>query len=159
MKLLNKAVDGLCKLVMGSSAAIVLVITFAQVVCRYVLKSPLPWSQDVLRLAFTYLVFWGAAWCTKEKGHLNVDVVLTMMKPKVRLFVEFFINLVLVVFFILMIYQGYKFAVTGLTQKAPYLPIPMTCYYASIPTAGLLMLYYMVQILFEQVKEMFKKEG
>ena len=58
-----------------------------------------------------------------------------------------------------MIYQGYKFAITGLTQKAPYLPIPMTCYYASIPTAGVLMLYYMVQILFEQVKETFKKEG
>ena len=75
MKLLNLMVDSGTKLVMGISAIAVLVVTFAQVLFRYVLKSPLPWSQDVLRLAFTYLVFWGAAWCVREKGHLNVDVV------------------------------------------------------------------------------------
>lgn len=67
MKLLNLMVDSGTKLVMGISAIAVLVVTFAQVLFRYVLKSPLPWSQDVLRLAFTYLVFWGAAWCVREK--------------------------------------------------------------------------------------------
>ena len=81
------------------------------------------------------------------------------MKPKLRNIVELLINLVLVCFFVLMIKQGINFAITGLTQKAPYLPIPMTCYYASIPSAGALMLYYMVQILFGQVKDLFKKEG
>ena len=51
MKLLNLMVDSGTKLVMGVSAIAVLVVTFAQVLFRYVLKSPLPWSQDVLRLA------------------------------------------------------------------------------------------------------------
>ena len=32
---------------------LVFVITFLQVICRFVLKSPLPWSTDILRLAFT----------------------------------------------------------------------------------------------------------
>ena len=88
MKLLNLMVDSGTKLVMGVSAIAVLVVTFAQVLFRYVLKSPLPWSQDVLRLAFTYLVFWGAAWCVREKGHLNVDVVLTAIPVRLRAAVE-----------------------------------------------------------------------
>lgn len=53
MKQLNLIVDWVVRLVMGLSALTVFGITFAQVVCRYVLKSPLPWSQDILRLGFT----------------------------------------------------------------------------------------------------------
>ena len=47
-------VDKITKAVMGISAIVVFVITFLQVLCRFVLKSPLPWSTDILRLAF----FW-----------------------------------------------------------------------------------------------------
>lgn len=153
MKLLNQVVDNITKLVMGISAMVVFLITFAQVVCRYVLKSPLPWSTDILRLAFTYLVFWGAAWCVKTRGHLNVDVVLTAIPVKARRFVELAINLVLCGFFIFLIIYGVEFAKTGLTQMTSYLPIPMTVYYLSIPSAAALMLFYMVQIIFEEIRD------
>lgn len=159
MEFLNRIINNLTKLVMAVSAFVVFLITFLQVICRYVLKSPLPWSQDVLRLAFTYMVFWGAAWCVREKGHLNVDAVLTMLSRKVRCAVELVINVVLCAFFLFLIIYGVKFAESGLTQTAPYLPIPMTLYYASIPSAAVLMLIYMVQILAEQVKDLFGKEG
>ena len=158
MKLLNLMVDSGTKLVMGISAIAVLVVTFAQVLFRYVLKSALPWSQDVLRLAFTYLVFWGAAWCVREKGHLNVDVVLTAIPVRLRAAVELVINLVLCAFFLFLVVYGVSFAKNGLTQTAPYLPIPMTVYYASIPSAAVLMLFYMVQIVAEQVLSLFHKE-
>ena len=134
MKLLNLMVDSGTKLVMGISAIAELVVTFAQVLFRYVLKSPLPWSQDVLRLAFTYLVFWGAAWCVREKGHLNVDVVLTAIPVRLRAAVELVINLVLCAFFLFLVVYG------------------------SIPSAALLMLFYMVQIVAEQVLSLFHKE-
>jgi len=157
MEQLNKIVDGITKLVMAVSSGTTFILTFAQVICRYVLKSPLPWSTDILRLAFTYMVFWGAAWCVKEKGHLNVDVVLTSMPVKARRVVELVINLVLCAFFVFLIFYGIKFSQSGLTQKTSYLPIPMTFYYAGIPSAAVLMLYYMLQIVFEQVKELLGK--
>lgn len=159
MGFLNKIIDNLTKLVMAVSAFVVFLITFLQVVCRYVLKSPLPWSQDILRLAFTYMVFWGAAWCVREKGHLNVDAVLTMLPKKVRCVVELLINVVLCAFFAFLIFYGIKFAESGLTQTAPYLSIPMTLYYASIPSSAVLMLIYMLQIVAVQIKELFVEEG
>mgnify|MGYP000605057931 FL=1 len=55
--MIDKLVDGLARMIMGVSALLVFAITFLQVLCRFVLKSPLPWSTDILRLAFTYLVF------------------------------------------------------------------------------------------------------
>ena len=39
-------VDKITKAVMGISAIVVFVITFLQVLCRFVLKSPLPWSRS-----------------------------------------------------------------------------------------------------------------
>lgn len=159
MKLINQVVDGATKLVMCVSAFTVFAITLAQVISRYVLKSPLPWSTDILRLAFTYLVFWGAAWCVKTRGHLNVDVILTSIPVKIRRFVELAINVVLCALFVFFIVYGIEFAKSGLTQMTSYLPIPMTLYYASIPSAAALMLFYMLQIMAEQVMAILKKEG
>ena len=70
--MIDKLIDGLARGIMGVSALLVFVITFLQVLCRFVLKSPLPWSTDILRLAFTYLVFWGAAWCVRELSLIHI---------------------------------------------------------------------------------------
>ena len=105
--MIDKLVDGLARMIMGVSALLVFAITFLQVLCRFVLKSPLPWSTDILRLAFTYLVFWGAAWCVREKEHLNVDVVLTALPAGIRRWTEILINLILCVFFIFLIFSNF----------------------------------------------------
>ncbi|MFR6334038.1 MAG: TRAP transporter small permease, partial [Eisenbergiella sp.] len=83
MKVINLVVDKVIKAVMVVSGIVLLAVTFWQVVCRYVLKAPLPWSQDIIRLSFTYLVFWGAAYCVHEKSNLNVDVLLTSLPKEI----------------------------------------------------------------------------
>ena len=123
-------VDKITKAVMGISAIVAFVITFLQVLCRFVLKSPLPWSTDILRLAFTYL-----------------------FPVKIRKVVELGIDLVLSLFFIFMIVFGIKFCAFGWTQTTSYLPIPMSVYYASIPSAGAIMLFYMIKNMAEQLKK------
>lgn len=152
MKTLNIAINGILKTVMASSSFVLFAVTFLQVVTRFILKSPLKWSQDIIRLCFVYIVFWGAAYCVKEKAHLNVDVFLTMLKPKMRKVVELIINIMLMAFMIFLIIFGFKFAQTGATQNAPYLPIPMSIYYLSVPTGACFMVYYMIQEIIIQMK-------
>ena len=158
MKQLNRIVDALTKTVMAISSFTVFFVTCLQVLSRYVLKAPFPWSQDVLRIAFAWMVFWGAAWCVKERGHLCVDALLSTFPKKMRALVEIIINIVLLGFFLFLIVVGGQFAATGMTQTAPYLPIPMTLYYAAIPSAAVLMVYYMVQVIAEDICTLFKKE-
>ena len=45
------------RFILGATSAVIFLVTFLAVVFRYLLKSPLPWSQDVIRLAFTYMIF------------------------------------------------------------------------------------------------------
>lgn len=152
MKTANKVVDGILKIVMAITSFLLFTVTFLQVVSRFIFKTPLAWSQDVIRLCFVYLVFWGAAYCIKEKAHLNVDVFLTSLKPKMRKTVEIIINVVLLLFFAFIIYFGFQFMKTGSTQNAPYIPISMSFYYLSVPTSAIFMLYYMIQQIFGQIK-------
>lgn len=156
--MINKGVDGILRFIMAASAASLFVVTFMQVASRFIFKTPLAWSQDIVRLCFSYLVFFGAAYCVKEKAHLNIDVVISSLKPKVQKVLMIFINLVLLAFFVFLAYYGYRFAMTGTRQMAPYLPIPMSVYYMSIPLSAVLMFFYLAQQFVELIRNFNKTE-
>ena len=57
----NKVIDRILDLGLAISVTVVFVVTFLQVISRFVFRLPIPWSTDVIRLAFVYTVFLGAA--------------------------------------------------------------------------------------------------
>ena len=87
-----------------------------------------------------------------------MDVLLTSFPRPLRKTVELVINCILLILFIFLIVQGFKFAQSGLSQTTSYLPIPMTLYYMSIPSAAIIMVFYMLQIIVKQIKGFGMKE-
>lgn len=156
MKAIKNFIDNILRVVMALSSLVLFSITFMQVVWRFVLKSPLPWSQDIIRLCFTYLVFLGAAYCVKENAHLSIDVIISLLKPRTRKIVDLLISLVLLAFFVFLAYYGVAFMQTGDSQMAPYLPLRMSLYYASVPVSAVLMVFYMLLQLAEQLRALGK---
>lgn len=160
---LNKTIDKyltmLVRGVIGVALIVLFVVAFSVIIGRIFFDASMGWSQDVIRLCFTYIIYLGAAYCVREKGHLNVDFVLGMMSPKARQIVEFLINIVLLAFFAFIAYYGFQFAATGASQKSPYLMLPMTYYYYGVPISGILMFYYMLEQLIDEAKELLGKKG
>lgn len=154
MKAADSIINSLVKLIMGVSSLVLSVVTLLAVITRFIFQNPIAWSQDIIRLCFVYLVFWGGAYCVKEKEHLNIDILLTSVNDRTRKIIEIIINIILLLFFVFLIYFGFIFMQTGVSQKAPYLPIPMSMYYLALPTSGILMLYYQIQILITQFKNL-----
>lgn len=152
MKTVDSVINSLIRFVMGASALVLSVVTMLAVITRFIFHNPIAWSQDVIRLCFVYLVFWGGAYCVREKEHLNIDILLTSVSAKARKAIEIIINIILALFFIFLIYFGLIFMQSGVSQNAPYLPIPMSIYYLALPTSGVLMLYYQLQIIYTQLK-------
>ena len=151
---IDKYLTVLLRFVLGATSAVIFVVTFAAVVFRYLLKAPLPWSQDVIRLAFTYMIYFGAAYCVRENAHLNIDVLLTSFPKKVRALLEIVINIVLLGFFLFLINFGLDFALSGANQTSSYLMLPMTCYYAGVPLSGVFMLFYGIKNIIGQFKNL-----
>ncbi len=53
----------------------VIVTMAAQVIWRYVLQSPLSWSEEVARLAMIWLTFIAASFVLATRQHIVVDVI------------------------------------------------------------------------------------
>lgn len=147
MKKLDYIIEMFTKFIMGISVLILSTVTSLQVIARFIFNNPIAWGQDIIRLSFIYLVFYGGAYCVFKNEHLNIDIFLTSLNEKSRRYMNLFIDISLIIFFLFLVYYGFIFTKTGINQNAPYLPLAMSFYYFSLPSASLIMVYFQIRKL------------
>ncbi len=76
----DKLEENLIALLMG----LMTVITFANVVARYVFNSNILWALEVTVFLFAWLVLLGVSYGVKKSIHLGVDVLLNIAPPPIR---------------------------------------------------------------------------
>ncbi len=59
------------------------VLVCAAVVFRYVLSDPLTWSEELILLAFTWMIFIGAANAFRHRSHIVIDFVVLIAPPRI----------------------------------------------------------------------------
>ncbi len=59
-------------------------ITFANVVSRYVFNANILWALEVTVFLFAWLVILGSSYALKKSAHLGVDAVINLMSPERR---------------------------------------------------------------------------
>ena len=79
-RIVNSIEETLIALILGAMT----VITFANVIARYVFNTNILWALETTVFLFAWLVLIGASYCVKTKAHLGVDVVLNMVSPGLR---------------------------------------------------------------------------
>ncbi len=134
--------------------ALAVIIVTAQVVTRYVLKVPLPWSEEIARYLFLWLTWVGASYATKERKHINIDVVYQMLSPLGQKFCLIVSTLVWIVFLVIMSILSVQLtsSVFAGGQIAVGSGIPMWIPYAAIPTGMILMLFRLLQNCYHDLK-------
>lgn len=60
------------------------IITFANVIARYVFNSNILWALETTVFLFAWLVLLGASYCIKTRTHLGVDVMINALSPGAR---------------------------------------------------------------------------
>ncbi len=59
-------------------------ITFANVVARYVFNTNILWALETTVFLFAWLVLIGASYCVKIGAHLGVDLAINLLPPALR---------------------------------------------------------------------------
>ncbi len=59
-------------------------ITFANVIARYVFNENILWALEVTVFLFAWLVLMGASYAVKHHIHIGVDVILNLVSAKTR---------------------------------------------------------------------------
>lgn len=138
-------------ILIGSCLAIVVVSTFLQVLFRFVFKIPVPWTEEVTRIAFADMVFLGAAYAVKENRHLSVDVISSLPRA-IRSAIISIGYLIMIIFLAIFTYYGWVYSINSQVQTTPTLEIPLLFLYIIMPISGVIMLFYLIIGMLEELK-------
>ncbi|TMV08850.1 TRAP transporter small permease [Ruegeria sediminis] len=77
-------VDRIEETIIAVLLGLMTVITFANVVARYVFNHNILWALELTVFMFGWLVLLGASYAVKKNAHLGVDVIINMLPPHGR---------------------------------------------------------------------------
>ncbi len=138
-------------------SVILTVSVFLQVLVRFVFKYPLPWTEEIARIAFVYCVFIGATIAVRENSHLNVDFLLVILPKRVARAAVIVGMLLVGVFLAFVTWQGTVLVIATGVQMTPVMQLPFKYLYLILPVSGALMLLYLVSNLLALIRR--KGEG
>lgn len=127
----------------GLMFAIVLIGTF----CRYVLNSPLLWTEEAARYLMIWMALIAASISMKRREHVSMKLVLSRLPGKIQTCLIFLTNLGMLYFLYVLTSQGTIMALNARSQVSPALGISMFWPLLSVPLSGLLMLVQLILII------------
>lgn len=125
-------------------SVVLTVSVFLQVLIRFVFKYPLPWTEEIARIAFVYCVFIGATIAVRQNSHLHVDALLVVLPKKVASALVFLGMLLVGVFLVFVTWQGIVLVRATGVQMTPVMQVPFKHLYLILPISGALMLLFLV---------------
>lgn len=148
LKLLNSAVEAFTALVLAFMTILVLL----QVVYRYVLSIPFPESQELAVYAMVYIVTFGSTIAVYRKSHIAVNFVVDNCPPKLALIVRCIAYISLLVFFYLLVSEGWALTMRSMRQMSPTTGIPVGYIMGTIPVTAAISILYVLEQLYMDVK-------
>lgn len=137
------------------------IIVFMQVICRFVLKSSLPWSEEASRYLLVWVSFLGGAYGVRRGAHLGVEAVMLILPKKLRGFVELFSMVIGIALCSIILKYGVDIVITQMSrmQYSPAMRIPMGYIYLAIPVGMALFIIRYVQNIIDKVKALLREEA
>ncbi len=125
--------------------------TFTNVLARYILNSPIQWAEEFSRYAFIWMVFMGAAACSKRGTHIIIDAVVGTVPARVRAVFAVLTDLVVLTLMAAVTYYGWVLC-TMATQATSTLKIPQYVVYLVVPIAGALIFCHALRALWKDIQ-------
>ncbi len=123
IKRLSNALAGFACVIL----VLVMLTTFADVVGRYFFNAPVTFAVELIQLGMGLLVLFGLAITTLERGHIEVDLVETLVPDIIRRLFAMIAALCGVIFIGLIAWRlwdrGMNFLGDGLATDVLFLPV------------------------------------
>lgn len=139
-------VNRLEEVLMGLLLAVMTLLTFTQVVLRYLFATGFVWSLEATTYCFAWLVLIGMAQGVRERSHIAVDLAVRKLAPDRRRLMALLAAGVCLLYAVLMLYGSVVFLdqLYLLGHDARDIPLPRWALTLILPLAfGLLLLRFM----------------
>lgn len=116
------------------------------------------WVEETSRFLFIWLSFLGAAIAVERRVHIRIDFFARLFPPSARLTLEILVYLAMVVFAMVMTYEGALVALRA-GDRSPVLLIPMSFAYLALPVSGVAIILLALRILAGLIVRFARGEG
>lgn len=117
-------------------------LTLYQIIMRYGLSKSSSWSEEAIRFTFIWCSFLAVSIGIREKIHIGINVVVQFFSEKVQSAIEIVSYTLIIAFSSQLVFYGAKLVSSTQFQSSPALGIPMSWVYLSVPTMGVLIIFY-----------------
>jgi TRAP-type C4-dicarboxylate transport system permease small subunit len=131
--------------------AIVFLMTL-QVITRYLVVLPAPWSAELGTFSLVWMVFLGAAVAARRNRHVRVESIFSRLPDTVQYYVQIFIYIVILLILAVLSYYGFIRAQMSSSSILPATRIPMTTIMISVPIACLVMILHYILALYKHLR-------
>lgn len=147
-KFMSKAINFLLMLFVG----MLIIFTFSQVLCRFVFKISIAWSEEIVRINFVWMIFLGAAIAVKEKSHLVMDLITGNMKGGLKKGFNVGILLFIILIYAVIFISGTEYCIRSIGKTAVTMPIPANCVYIAAPVSAVFGVFFAIERIIAEFK-------
>ena len=146
--MLTRAVHHLEEGFIALLLALMTVITFSQVVARYVFSTGFGWALELTTYLFAWLVLFGISYGIKVGAHIGIDVVVRQFPLHLRRIVGLIAVLCCCAYCIILLVGAtqYVYKLYAIGIEAQDLPIPRWIPFIMLPLGLLLALVRLLQV-------------
>ena len=102
---LSRIIDEIEETIIAIILAMMVIITFINVVLRYGFNSGLIWGLEMVTFLFAWLVLLGISYGVKKKLHLGVDALINIVSPPTKHTLALIVG-VLCIFYAFLLLKG-----------------------------------------------------
>lgn len=155
--MLYKIILFVCKILLIAD----ILITSYAVIGRYVsfINDP-SWSEEVVLTLMSYMAVLSAALAIRRGAHIRMDALDKFLPTTVIKVLNLLSDICVLVLAVVMVVVGYKYA-SGLGAKGNYVSMPWLSrfwMYFPVPLAGIVMIVFLIEAIFNDIKAFFEKE-
>lgn len=145
---INDAIFMVVKYVLTYALLITTALAFIQIVSRYAIGFSYAELDELSLHMFAWLISMGVAFAFRAKAHLGITALTRHLNGRVKLIVETFIIVSMIIFLLTVFASGISFAKLGMLQETPALYLPLGYIYASLPFGAALCIIVFIEDLY-----------
>lgn len=147
------------KAILAVSVPVMVFIMMYQVVLRYVFSNSNAWSEELTRYLFIFNVMFASAIAVRRNSHLQIDILINLLKPKVKCIFTIVATVIGIVFLGLLFKYCLDLCVQAARNISPGVGISMSVPYAAMPIGIVFMILTSIEVVIKNVEELGKKEA
>ncbi|TDT61907.1 TRAP transporter small permease [Fonticella tunisiensis] len=134
--------------------SVMTVVVVVQVICRFIFKFSLTWSEELARYILVWTTFIGASMGIKRGAHIGIEAFTLLLPEKFRKYVAAFGYILCAIFTIIVFKESSRIIHKQILnhQISPAMGMPMWLAYLALPVGTFLMTLRFGQALFELFK-------